>query len=208
MSTDKTTAHTQATLSAIGLDRFIAHYLLEKHEDIEFTVEKLRNTYPDLTDVQLAKKLRDRMARRNGAYGMLSGVGEMSTLPLTVPFSMVTSWKIQVKLIACIAYLFGKDSDPETLRNDIYLLLARQAFNSVGKGIGLQAAKVILQAQIRRQLVRLQMKMEQKQMDDAGKKLPDLTKVAVLAGAPLGFIYDFTSTRRIGTLAIRYYKKA
>lgn len=207
-----TTNSQEYILSTSSLDRFIDHYLSQKQEDVEFLVEKFRNDHPDLTDLELARKLRNKMATRSGWYGAATGIGNMMSVPLTSPISLLTSWKLQIKLILAIAYVFGKKPDINQLKKDVYLLLARQAFSTATRDITLQAAKMLFAAQLRKNLAKMQVKVEEKMKEHHKKvpvksKAPDLGKIAAFAGAPLGFANDYYATRQVGKMAIKYFRK-
>ncbi len=106
------------------IDQFIDNFLNTKPPEIVAYVEKLREQNPGISQVQLARKIRNRKSMKNGLVGAATGIGGLITLPVTVPADLIATWKIQIALAFTVAYIFGHTKESTDLKTDIYLILA------------------------------------------------------------------------------------
>jgi len=193
------------------LDSFIDSFLASKPPEIIAYVEKLRSQNQGISNIELARKIRNRKSFKNGLVGAATGIGGLITLPVTVPADLIASWKIQIALAFTIAYIFGQTSDTTDLKTDIYLILAGSSASEALKKVGVETIKAVTKKAIQKNITREVMKkiwkiIPQKIITKAGEKsLLSFMKMVPIAGAPVGFAFDYFSTRIVGNFAIKYY---
>ncbi|WP_431471863.1 EcsC family protein [Nonlabens sp. SCSIO 43208] len=196
---------------ALWIEQYIETFLGANKSYIEGYVAKLREQNPNISNEKLAKKIRNRKSFKNGLVGAATGVGGLITLPITVPVDLIASWKIQIGLAFAIAHVYGQTHDTADLKTDVYLILAGNSAKEALKTVGVVASKEITKKAIQKKVSVEVMKkiwkvVPQKIITKAGEKsLTSFTKMVPLLGAPIGFGFDYFSTRVVGSFAIKYY---
>ncbi len=195
-----------------ALDNVMDNVVRTSGEKIHLYMDKLKEQNPELSNEELAKKILNRKAFKNGLVGAVAGVGGLITLPVSVPADLVTSWKIQISTALAIAYIYGHTIHTTDLKTDIYLILAGNSAKEALKRIGIEASKGITKNAIQKYITRETMKkiwkvVGQKVITKAGEKsITSFMKMVPLAGAPVGFVFDWSSTQVVGKYAMKYYK--
>lgn len=193
------------------LDSYIDKFLDEKTEKIDEFVEKFREENPDLSNLQLTKKLRNKKSLNNGFVGAVAGVGGLLTLPVTIPADLVATWRIQIALIYAIAHIFGFSNDKHSLKTDIYLILAGKQADEIMEELGIDTLKEVTKKAVQKHLFRelsgrILIIVPQKIIIRATEKsVSHFMKLVPLAGAPFGFAFDYFDTRKVGSIAIKYF---
>ncbi len=196
------------------LGKFIDKFLSEKTEQIDVFIENFRQENPDLTNLELAKKIRNKKSLNNGLVGAATGIGGILTLPVTVPADLITTWKIQIALIYTIAYIFDFSKDKNSLKTDIYLILAGKKASETLKEMGIDTLSGVTKKAVQKHLFReisgriLRIIPQRIVAKVSEKSVTHFIKLAPLAGAPFGFAFDYFETRKIGSFAIKYYKNS
>jgi hypothetical protein len=193
------------------IDQFIDNFLNTKPPEIVAYVEKLREQNPGISQVQLARKIRNRKSMKNGLVGAATGIGGLITLPVTVPADLIATWKIQIALAFTVAYIFGHTKESTDLKTDIYLILAGSSAQEALKKVGVETIKGVTKKAVEKHITREVMKkiwkiIPSKIITKAGEKsLTSFMKMVPIAGAPVGFVFDYFGTRIVGNFAIKYY---
>jgi hypothetical protein len=160
---------------------------------------------------ELARMVVRRKALKSGLVGAATGVGGLLTLPIAVPSALAVNWKIQASLIMAVAHVYGHTEDTLDLSTDIYLVLAGDAAKEALKRFGIEASKTVTRKAVEKYITREVMKkiwkvLGRKIITKAGEKsLTSFVRLIPLVGAPVGFAFDWTSTRLVGGAAIKYY---
>jgi hypothetical protein len=179
---------------------------------IEQYVETLRSQNSGISNNDLAKKIVNRKAFKNGLVGAVTGLGGFITLPVTVPADLAMSWRLQASMAFSIAYVYGHTSETTDLKTDLYLILAGDSAKEALKRFGIEVSKAVTKKTIDKYITREVMKkiwkvLGQKIITKSGEKsLTSFTKMVPIVGAPVGFIFDWLSTKTVGHFAINYYK--
>lgn len=82
-------------------------------------------------------------ATKNFASGFATGLGGFITLPVTLPTSLVSSWIIQARLCAAVAFICGYDINDDRVRTAIILVILGDGGKEVLKGLGVDISKEI-----------------------------------------------------------------
>lgn len=70
--------------------------------------------------------------------GALTGLGGFITLPVAIPANVGSVIYVQMRMIACVAYMAGYDLDCDQTQTFVYACLAGVAINSVVKKAGIK----------------------------------------------------------------------
>lgn len=174
-------------------------------------VDKLRQQNPGISNDALAKKILNRKAFKSGLVGAATGVGGILTLPVSVPADLVASWRIQATMAVAIACVYGHDVNTTDFKTDVYLIMAGNTAKEALKRFGIEASKSVTKKAVQKYITREVMKkiwkvLGRKMITKAGQKsLTSFAKMVPLVGAPIGFFFDWISTKAVGKFAIKYY---
>ena len=178
---------------------------------IQQYVETLRAQNPGLSADELAEKIVSRKAMKNGLVGAVTGVPGFLLLPLTVPADVAWSWRIQASMVFAVAHVYGYTEKTMDLRTDLYILLAGNSGKEALKRLGIEVGKAMTRRAIQRVVTRELMKrvwqvVGRQIVTKAGtKSLTSVMKWVPLVGAPIGFAFDWVTSRAVGKYAIKYY---
>ncbi len=181
--------------------------------EVKMYVEEQRHRNPDLSDDELATRIIGIKSVKNGLVGAATGVPGFLAMPITVPTDLLMSWKIQINLALCIAYIYGHDIDNKTsdeLKTDIYMILAGKNAKNYLKVLGVEIDRVTKKT-LKRYASREAMSEIWKHIGyhiaatTSRRSATKLTRMVPLIGAPIGFAFDYTATRSVGAFARQYY---
>lgn len=179
---------------------------------VESFIEGLRAKYPGLDNEALAHKMLTKSSLQAGAAGLITGVGGLLTLPVTVPANLLATWRIQAVLVIRIAYLFGAAHDKEQLMRDVLLVMAgdagKEALKTAGVMVGKHWTKKAVDTLITRQVMNVIWKVVPRTViTKAGQKsLLSFTRMVPGVGGVVGFGFDWAYAQMIGRRAITYYR--
>lgn len=140
--------------------------------------------------------------------GFLTGFGGIITMPVTIPANISSVLYVQMRMIACTAYMSGMDLNSDQVQTLIYACLAGVSVNQIVKKFGVQFGKKLAQKGIEKipgkALVKINQKVGFRLITKFGEKgLINLGKTIPLVGAIIGGGMDFAETK---VIANRSYK--
>lgn len=190
----------------------LINWIAETHPaEIRNYVDKVRSQNPGISDTDLAKKIKNRKAIKNGLVGAVTGIGGLITLPVTVPVDLIATWKIQAFMAFSIAYVYGHTVKTTDLKTDLFLILAGDSAKEALKRFGIEAGKVVTKKMIQKYITIDIMKaiwkiLSRKIITKAGEKsFTSFFKMIPVVGAPIGFAFDYSAAQAVGKFAINYY---
>lgn len=195
------------------LDNVVDHVISVDSVTIESYVDKIREQNPNASNIELANKILHRKSIKNGLVGAFTGLGGFITLPVSVPADVICSWRIQASMAFSIAYIFGHTQYTTDLKTDLYLILAGNSAKESLKQFGIEVTKSVTKKLVDKYItkdvmVKIWKIVGQKIITKAGEKsITSFTKMVPLVGAPVGFVFDWVSTKAIGHVAIKYYSE-
>lgn len=195
-------------------DKFIeqAHLALTKAIDFatgndvkaicEF-VDTIKYNNPNLSNVELAKKIAKKRTWYAGLAGGVYGAGGF----LTIGADLFTIWRIQGRMILAIAYIFGHNLESPERRDEILLVMGIASGSEAVKKVTIEAGKEGLEkallTPVAKEIIK---KLPNKIITIAGEKsLLNVSKLVPLIGIPITFAMDFFSTKAVGEAAIEFY---
>ena len=195
-----------------GLEMVIDHVISNDYVCIESYVDKLREQNKNISCDALAKKILHRKSIKNGLVGAITSLGGVIILPVSIPTDLAFSWRIQASMAFSIAYVYGHTKDTTDLKTDLYLILAGDSAKEALKRIGIEVSKSVTKKAVQKYItrdvmVKIWKVVSQKIITKAGEKsLTSFMKMVPLAGAPVGFFFDWIATQIVGRFAMAYYK--
>lgn len=109
-----------------SVDKFAANYL-EKNQNAEAAAQSM-------IKYQIAKCT---------TSGFVTGLGGLITLPVAVPVNLSSVLYVQLRMIACIAYMAGYDVKSDQVQTLVYACLAGISVGEVLKQVGVKAGEKI-----------------------------------------------------------------
>ena len=140
--------------------------------------------------------------------GFLTGIGGLITLPVAIPANISSVLYVQMRMIACLAYMGGYDVGSDQVQTLVYACLAGIAVNQLLKQAGIQFGNKFAVAMVRKipgsVLTKINQKIGFRFITKFGSTgIINLGKAIPFVGGVIGGGMDFAETR---VLADRAYK--
>ena len=173
----------------------------------EYLIDK---SYKD--DDARVKSLINWEISKNFTTGLITGLGGLITLPVTIPASLGASWIIQARMTAAIAKIYGHDITEDRVKTMILLTLVGQSIEEVVKVAGVDFGKKLTLAAINKLPGSVCKKINAwvgfRLLTKAGEKgVINLTKLVPVVGGIVGGLVDVASCKIIAKVAITNFRK-
>lgn len=175
-------------------------------------IEELANQYLSKhTDVQTAaKSFINYQIAKCTTSGFLTGFGGVITLPATIPANIGSVLYVQMRMIACLAYMGGytmKDDQTQTL---VYACLAGVSIDAIIKQAGIKIGTKLTSSLIKKipgtVLTKINQKVGFRLVTKFGTKgIINIGKMIPVIGAIVGGAFDFTETKIIADRAYKLF---
>ena len=144
--------------------------------------------------------------------GFLTGFGGIITLPVTIPANVGSVLYVQMRMIACIAYLAGYDLKSDQVQTLVYACLAGVAVTDVIKQAGIKFGIKLTNATIKKipgkALIKINQKVGFRFITKAGTTgIINLSRVVPVVGAVAGGGIDYFETKTIANRAYKWFFK-
>ena len=144
--------------------------------------------------------------------GVLTDFGGLVTLPVSIPANMSSVLYVQMRMIACTAYMAGLDVYSDQVQTLIYACLAGVSVNGVFKKFGIKLGEKVANGLIKKipgqALVKINQKVGFRLVTKFGQKgLLNLGKMIPGVGAVINGGLDFAETKIIGNRAYNLFFK-
>lgn len=177
-------------------------------------VETMANDYiSKYKDKETAcKELRKNQILKCTTSGFLTGFGGLITLPVSLPANVTSVLYVQMRMVACIAYIGGYDLHCDQTQTFVYACLAGVAVNqlvkSVGVKFGTKFATSIVKKIPGKVLTKINQKVGFRFLTKFGTKgLINIGKLVPGVGAVIGGGLDFAETKIIADRAYKWFIK-
>lgn len=181
-------------------------------EKVSPPIEVLANDYLKMnSSVNLAaKSFINYQIAKCTTSGFLTGLPGLITLPVTIPASIGSVLYVQMRMIACLAYMGGYDTKSDQVQTLVYACLAGisidQAAKSVGIKIGVNFAKAAVQKIPGRSLSKINKAVGFKLLTKFGSKgTINIGKAVPIVGGIIGGGFDFFETKIIAKRAYKLF---
>lgn len=144
--------------------------------------------------------------------GFLTGFGGIITLPVTIPANVGSVLYVQMRMIACIAYLAGYDLKSDQVQTLVYACLAGVTVTDVIKQAGIKFGIKLTNATIKKipgkALIKINQKVGFRFITKAGTTgIINLSRVVPVVGAVAGGGIDYFETKAIANRAYKWFFK-
>lgn len=144
--------------------------------------------------------------------GFLTGFGGIITLPVTIPANVGSVLYVQMRMIACIAYLAGYDLKSDQVQTLVYACLAGVAVTDVIKQAGIKFGIKLTNATIKKipgkALIKINQKVGFTFITKAGTTgIINLSRAVPVVGAVAGGGIDYFETKAIANRAYKWFFK-
>ncbi len=142
--------------------------------------------------------------------GFITGFGGVLTLPITIPANIGSVIYVQMRMIACVAYMTGYDLKSDQTQTFVYACLAGISLNEflkkAGIVFGVKYAKGMLNKLPGKVLTKINQKVGFRFLTKFGTKgVINLWKLIPVVGAVVGGGFDYAETKIIAKRAYRWF---
>jgi len=144
--------------------------------------------------------------------GFITGFGGFVTMPVTIPANITSVLYVQMRMIACTAYMAGLDLNSDDTQTFVYACLAGVAVNNVLKQASLKFGVKFTNGLIKKipgkTLTAINQKVGFRFITKFGSKgIVNLGKLVPGVGAITGGTLDFVETKIIANRAFNWFFK-
>mgnify|MGYP004668516071 FL=1 len=142
--------------------------------------------------------------------GVVTGFGGVITMPFTLPADVGNVMYVQMRMIACTAYMAGYDLNSDQTQTFVYACLAGVAVNGIlkkaGISFGVKLATGVIKKIPGKVLTKINQKVGFRFITKFGTKgIVNLGKMVPGVGAVVGGGLDFVETKVIADRAYRWF---
>lgn len=176
------------------------------------SVEELAKDYLDKypTKQQACKAMINNQIIKCTTSGFISGFGGVITMPVTLPANIGSVLYVQMRMIACTAYMAGFKLDSDQTQTFVYACLAGVAVfefvKQAGIKFGVKFANSFIKKIPGKVLTKINQKVGFRLVTKFGSKgIVNLGKLIPGVGAVIGGGLDLVETKNIGIRAYKWF---
>ena len=159
-----------------------------------------------------AKKFINYQVAKCTTSGFVTGLGGIITLPVAVPANVGNVMYVQMRMIACLAYMGGYDTASDQVQTLVYACLAGISLDQVVKSVGTQFGTKFTMAMVKKipgsLLTKINQKVGFRLLTKFGTKgIINIGKAVPFVGGVIGGGFDFTETKLIASRAYKMFIK-
>ncbi len=181
---------------------------------ISSPIEKMADDYlqHNATVEDAAKDMINKQVIKCTTSGFITNLGGVITLPVTIPANVGSVMYVQMRMIACAAYMAGYDVHTDQVQTLVYACLAGVSVMEVAKKVGIKIGQKGLENLIDKipgkVLIAINHKVGFRMLTKFGEKgAINLGKAIPVAGGVIGGGFDFIDTKFIGNRAYNQFIK-
>lgn len=142
--------------------------------------------------------------------GFVTGFGGFLVMPVAIPANISSVLYVQIRMIACTAYMAGLDVHTDQVQTLVYACLAGISVSQLAKKFGIMFGQKLATNMIKKipgkVLVKINQKVGFRLVTKFGQKgLVNLGKLVPGVGAVIGGGLDLAETRIIGNRAYKFF---
>ncbi|MBQ7036221.1 MAG: EcsC family protein [Clostridia bacterium] len=176
------------------------------------SVKEMATEYLEKTSTsnQACKEMIKNQIIKCTTSGFLTGFGGFVTLPVTLPANISSVLYVQMRMIACAAYMAGFDLEGDETQTIVYACLAGVAINELLKQAGIKLGVKLSNSLIKKLPGKVLTKINQKVgfrfITKFGTKgVINLGKLVPGVGAVVGGSLDLIETKAIGDRTYKWF---
>jgi len=149
---------------------------------------------------------------KNFTTGFITGLGGVTTFPITIPSALGASWLIQARMAGAIARIYGHELHHDRVRTMILLSLAgdvaREAMKSAGVNLGNKLSERAMAQVPGRALVEINKRIGLRLLTKAGQRgLVNFAEAVPVVGGVVGGSFDAIVCRAVGRTARTLFQR-
>lgn len=181
---------------------------------VSSSVEEMANEYLrkyKTKELACEAMLRNQIAKCTTS-GFITGFGGVITMPVTLPANITSVLYVQMRMIACVAYMAGFELDSDETQTFVYACLAGVAVNEVIKQasvkFGVKFANGLIKKIPGKALTKINQKVGFRFITKFGTKgIVNLGKLLPGIGAVVGGGLDYAETKIIAKRSYKWFFK-
>ncbi len=176
------------------------------------SVEELANEYIEKypTKEKAIKAMIKNQILKCTTSGFITGFGGFITMPVTIPANLSSVIYVQMRMIACCAYISGHELHSDQTQTFVYACLAGVSVNAILKQGGIKFGMKFAQGLVNKipgkVLTKINQKVGFRFITKAGSKgIINLGKAIPAVGSVVGGTLDFAETKIIADRAYKWF---
>lgn len=181
---------------------------------ISSPIEKMADDYlqHNATVEDAAKDMINKQVIKCTTSGFITNLGGVITLPVTIPANVGSVMYVQMRMIACAAYMAGYDVHTDQVQTLVYACLAGVSVMEVAKKVGIKIGQKGLENLIDKipgkVLIAINHKVGFRMLTKFGETgAINIGKAIPVVGGVIGGGFDFIDTKFIGNRAYNQFIK-
>ena len=181
---------------------------------ISSPIEKMADDYlqHNATVEDAAKDMINKQVIKCTTSGFITNLGGVITLPVTIPANVGSVMYVQMRMIACAAYMAGYDVHTDQVQTLVYACLAGVSVMEVAKKAGIKIGQKGLENLIDKipgkVLIAINQKVGFRMLTKFGETgAINIGKAIPVVGGVIGGGFDFIDTKFIGNRAYNQFIK-
>lgn len=181
---------------------------------ISSPIEKMADDYlqHNATVEDAAKDMINKQVIKCTTSGFITNLGDIITLPVTIPANVGSVMYVQMRMIACAAYMAGYDVHTDQVQTLVYACLAGVSVMEVAKKAGIKIGQKGLENLIDKipgkVLIAINQKVGFRMLTKFGETgAINIGKAIPVVGGVIGGGFDFIDTKFIGNRAYNQFIK-
>ena len=175
-------------------------------------VEELANNYLEKSNdaTTAARKFINYQIAKCTTSGFVTGLGGLITLPVAIPANVGSVMYVQMRMIACLAYMGGYDTDSDQVQTLVYACLAGISIDQILKPAGIQFGNKFVMAMVKKipgeVLAKINQKVGFRFVTKFGTKgIVNIGKAVPVVGGMISGGFDFVETKAIANRAYKMF---
>ena len=142
--------------------------------------------------------------------GFVTGLGGLITLPVAIPANISSVLYVQMRMIACLAYMGGYDTKSDQVQTLVYACLAGISLDQVAKQVGVKVGVKFANTMVKKipgtVLTKINQKVGFRLLTKFGTKgVINIGKAIPLVGGVISGGFDFAETKIIADRAYKMF---
>ena len=175
-------------------------------------VEELANNYLEKSNdaTIAAKKFINYQIAKCTTSGFVTGLGGLITIPVAIPANVGSVMYVQMRMIACLAYMGGYDTNSDQVQTLVYACLAGISIDQILKQAGIQFGNKFVMAMVKKipgeVLTKINQKVGFRFVTKFGTKgIVNIGKAVPVVGGVISGGFDFVETKVIANMAYKMF---
>lgn len=176
------------------------------------SVNEMAEDYLSKNDTveKAAKKMHGYQIAKCATSGFITGFGGVLTLPATIPANIGSVLYVQMRMIACTAYMAGYDINSDQVQTFVYACLAGVSLAEIIKKTMIVIGEKMFLASVKKipgkVLTKINQKVGFRLLTKFGSKgAINIGKLVPVVGALVGGTFDYFDTKIIADRAYKWF---